>query len=58
MLFGAGFFVGKMTGYDIAWDYELGGAPLGAGSGDQILGSAKRIDADVSGLQDRHFGNQ
>jgi len=24
--------------YDIVWDYELGGAPLGAGSGDQILG--------------------
>ena len=26
--------------YDIIWDYELGGAPLGAGTGDQILGLA------------------
>lgn len=24
--------------YDIVWNYELGGAPLGVGTGDQILG--------------------
>lgn len=26
------------TDYDIVWNYELGGAPVGAGSGEQILG--------------------
>ena len=26
------------SNYDIIWNYELGGAPLGAGTGDQILG--------------------